>query len=1480
MKKAFRIFLLVIAVILVLNIIVVALLSNKSVQKSLVSYGENWLRERTNTELSLGYIGFDLLNGFFVENIYVEDQRGDTLLFAGRIKADINLHALLNINNLKIKKVELDDFTAHVYKETDSSAFNFQFLIDAFASDEPKVDKPKDKPFAMSIHSVVLKNGRASYEVRSAEETPGLFNASHIVCDGLNMEASFALSSEGAISVGVESLSLSEKSGLRVENLELEATLEDNKLSLPSLALSLPKSQLALKGEGALDDLTYDVTLSSDSFSLADLRCFVPMFACMTDSTALSLHAYGKFPAVNVEDLKINYPSLLQLSAPVVKMEDCLAWDSTAYVLRIDEFSLTKQGMDRIMTMVGKESNPTLSEYLPMRLALQFDGPLSNAKLKGDLASTLASLSLEGTLRYVNRENYLGCDLSTSFTDVALDSILHSDDFKRLSMTADLQLDWKMEALPDARLVARLPDFSYKGYAYDTLRLNAHYFTTDSLSSFVEVRDPNLFCNAKVEAANLSGEVPRVALATVIRHFSPQATHLADSLGNARIDVALSARVTDLNALMGEVAIDSLNLCGDSAHIIWSKPSVARHVVQSDGTRHLYFASPALDVDLKGHYDFADIYPSVMGVVRSYWPHLFLKMDVPEGGKENHFAFNLKVKEVEDLMRFIGQDISVKGGASLSGRLSAPDNSLELKLDMPSFRSGTSVLRDIKVAVDADGKKMGLYADLVADSSASNGAAMLDVHLRSSIAQNRMDGRLALTTLPDTAMLRGVLPFVIHSEKRGTDEFNMCLSTLQSEWILTGHHFGFSPAEVRQMGEKISVKNVGVTLEGNLLMDVAGVISDELGDTLSARFDHVDLEPILSAFARRYIPLRCSLNGVVRATALTGEKMRFMTKGLHLDSIVYDGIRIGDLMADMRWNNERKGVLARMTLSDRGKRLAQVQGVVKPAENMLKMVVSMDSLPLETFLPFASDYVGDVRGFLGANILAEGSISDPELDGFLFLKDSHMRVNYTGVGYSISDSIKFKKNQLRLDRFTVKDDNGNKLTIRGNISHERLQSFKYNLLVNMDNFLLLNNPKAKSNTVYGVFYANAKDLRLNWTDTHMKVTGEFSNGDKTSLNIVLPETVTEVQTYDNIVYVQPAGAEDADSTSAEKEPPLNIEADIMVGLTDQASFFVNVADGAMVNGNGNLHVTYNEGTVSIYNRYTVNNGYVKVKLSEIPAKKFTIQQGAYVEFNGDPMKLKFDATASYDLTADLATLSSTFSSMGLSTTRQPVRCGVHASGSLSQMNLTYDISLPKADNNVAQNLNSIITTDEIRIREFAYLIGLGMFYAPDEQAQGDMLTSLASSSLSSALNNALSSVLGDKVTIGTGFSSSQEDFSDMEMNVSVSTKLFNDRLLLSTNLGYQRQATADEESGSSFLGDFDAEYLLGKKKVVRLKAFNHTNNDFYRASGNTQGVGVVFVKEAKTFRGLLPFGKDAYGNNLLAPRDTVSKEERRDEDGE
>ena len=47
---------------------------------------------------------------------------------------------------------------------------------------------------------------------------------------------------------------------------------------------------------------------------------------------------------------------------------------------------------------------------------------------------------------------------------------------------------------------------------------------------------------------------------------------------------------------------------------------------------------------------------------------------------------------------------------------------------------------------------------------------------------------------------------------------------------------------------------------------------------------------------------------------------------------------------------------------------------------------------------------------------------------------------------------------------------------------------------------------------------------------------------------------------------------------------------------------------------------------------------------------------------------------------------------------------------------------------------------------------------------------------------------------------------------------------------------------SNFIGDFDIEYLLNNRGTVRLKAYNHFNDQNYlvRSALTTQGVGVEF----------------------------------------
>ena len=83
----------------------------------------------------------------------------------------------------------------------------------------------------------------------------------------------------------------------------------------------------------------------------------------------------------------------------------------------------------------------------------------------------------------------------------------------------------------------------------------------------------------------------------------------------------------------------------------------------------------------------------------------------------------------------------------------------------------------------------------------------------------------------------------------------------------------------------------------------------------------------------------------------------------------------------------------------------------------------------------------------------------------------------------------------------------------------------------------------------------------------------------------------------------------------------------------------------------------------------------------------------------------------------------------------------------------------------------------------------------------------------------------------------------------MSTQLFNERLLLSSNVGVQYGAQRSDAS-NTLLGDFQLEYLLSRDGRLRLKAFSVSNDrNLNRAdqAPTTQGVGAAYRQEFDTF---------------------------------
>lgn len=125
--------------------------------------------------------------------------------------------------------------------------------------------------------------------------------------------------------------------------------------------------------------------------------------------------------------------------------------------------------------------------------------------------------------------------------------------------------------------------------------------------------------------------------------------------------------------------------------------------------------------------------------------------------------------------------------------------------------------------------------------------------------------------------------------------------------------------------------------------------------------------------------------------------------------------------------------------------------------------------------------------------------------------------------------------------------------------------------------------------------------------------------------------------------------------------------------------------------------------MSAFGDYSLTDGTVKLNLQNIKKLDFRIQNGSKLHFIGDPMKTRFEITAYRRVRAALETLDPSFA-IDNSSSKVSVDCVLGIVGNMDNMDLTYNISLPDANDDVQRKVNTYISTDEQKIKQFASLI--------------------------------------------------------------------------------------------------------------------------------------------------------------------------------
>jgi translocation and assembly module TamB len=161
--KILRIFGWIFLSIILLLVAVALLIQLPPIQNKLVQKAVSFLEKKIGTDVSLDHISISFPKTIVLEGLYFEDQKRDTLLYAGRFAVNTDLWGLLN-RELQLNEISLENSKAYISRPENDSAYNFSYILKAFAGDSTATpDTLEQKGWSISIEKIDLENIRAKY---------------------------------------------------------------------------------------------------------------------------------------------------------------------------------------------------------------------------------------------------------------------------------------------------------------------------------------------------------------------------------------------------------------------------------------------------------------------------------------------------------------------------------------------------------------------------------------------------------------------------------------------------------------------------------------------------------------------------------------------------------------------------------------------------------------------------------------------------------------------------------------------------------------------------------------------------------------------------------------------------------------------------------------------------------------------------------------------------------------------------------------------------------------------------------------------------------------------------------------------------------------------------------------------------------------------------------------------------------------------
>lgn len=1500
------------------------LLSLPGIQNKLRALAENELSELLGTNVEVGDVSLFPFDEVRVDDLSVNDDFGAEALKVERLTAGIDLYRLLSSGKIVIDYAAVKGLRANIYKTAVDSSLNIAGIIKRL---QPKKKKDNPTPFSLKINTLVIDDAAVTYfEEGAPAPLPDKFDKKHIRLYDLNLSVNIPRLSNDDLKIQIYSLNFRERSGFAVDNIKAAFVMTKDSIGIDGLTLVLPNSQIETGGlmlsKPLLAEIAANPTRLPSDISLpvvikdgshitpSDIKAFLPATSYADFPIYLTLDADVRDRTANIRTFRVFEPDnnlLFDLEGRVTNFLDRDSMD-----IDLPSIRMTADGKN--VAAYLRDNFPKASKVTPYLLslgAMEFNGAISGnlttgTRFSGNIITDAGDVDLRASARNKGKghRTYATVDFSTEAFD--LGSVLPGKQLGYFSGKGNADISFFGKTV-EGKAGIEIDEIEYKGYVYSDARAEASR-NGDIVTAKVDIDDPNARLLADCNL-NLDPEVTEVEARASIGGFRPDVLGLTDRFAGHSLSAEIDAHFlgNTIEGADGELSVRDVKFVTDADEGLHIN-EIRLNAYSSESPKHIDLTSDFMKGSIEGRYDFGALVPMAMDIVSKLFPALVdvdnrqKVADMVAKGRENRFELELTLLPHKELYSFFRLPVSVISNTDINVRFDNVNQRLVLMAETPYLQQGGKVLDDTALSLFVNGKDNAtVYATTSFPTKKGLMSVVLSAQGNNDKLNTRIDWEIA-RAIPINGIVDLTTYFyrepALEESADGKPHFPLLTQVhLNPGQITFGETlWNIMPSDVFIRKNDITVKRFRL-MAGMESIGIEGKASKNPDDVLEVNLQSMHLIDIFETLQINKALIGGKATGQVFGSQLLTKEPIITAPLLTVDSISYNGCVLGDAKVNAGFDTDRKSFSLNADISQHNGCKTRIYGNIYAAESSLDITFDTNKVNIGFLKPFMSTWAKSIDGIASGRARLFGTFKNVDLEGDVLADSVNLGIDITNTTYTVKgDSLHMRPGKIAFNHITLHDHFGHTARLNGTLTHRYFHDASFNFnITDVDRMLVFDTSEHINPRWYGHIFGigNASIIgKPGYVDIDVKMETAAGSWFKFALTdmvdaddytfmtfrdrtkVVIVDSLIEIDNTPAIVKEMREKAKRGGTATSNSD--YNVRLDVQVEPDARITLVMDPMSGDNIKatGTGRLLMAYDSANedFNIKGSYVINSGKYNFRMQDIIVREFNILKGSSIAFRGNPDDAELNIKASYFVPqANLADLDPSFSEDKDLTRRVvPVNAIIHATGDMRQPDIDYDLDFPGSPQDVQRRAMSVMGTAEMKQRQILYLLALNRFYTPDYMAStrsNNELLSVASSTVSSQIGNMLGS-LSENWTVAPNLRSERGDFSDVEVDVALTSHLLNNRLIFNGNFGYRDPSM----NTNQFVGDFDIEYLLNPAGTWRLKAYNRYNdqNYFLRSAATTQGVGIVYTRDFNNMFGFLKRKKKT------ADKDSTAEENQAD----